>query len=115
MFEHHHRGIGKTLEPLPSATTKRYREGMPRDKLRSKVEDLRSALAEGATLRPEQLDSLEAALSEIDALLDEDRDNEEPESILGRLRDAEQHFEDEHSELTLMIGAVARALSGLGI
>lgn len=89
---------------------------MPRTKLQETVHQLRHEIEAGEPLRPEHRELLSDALSEIEALLAaEDGDEPADASIADRLREASDNFEDTHPNLTLAVGAVADALSKMGI
>ncbi len=61
----------------------------------------------------ERLDQLRAELTDVRAHIE--RERPEPHSLADRLQEATSHFEETHPRLTLAIGAVAEALSRLGI
>ena len=89
---------------------------MPREKLRETVKQLRNEIETEASLGRDQVHDLGEALSEIEAMLDPDVDDSaDHSSILAKLREAEAHFEESHPNLTILVGAVATALSKLGI
>jgi len=88
---------------------------MPREALRKNIHELREQLASGQPLTPEQRRSLDAALDEIEPLIDPESESDEHDTLADRLRELASHFEDTHVDLTLAVGRVADALSRLGI
>lgn len=89
---------------------------MPRTELRETVERLHREIDAGTPLRPEQRELLGEVLGEIATLLEsDDAAPAEGTSIIAKLRDAEARFEQSHPNLTYAVGAVADALSKLGI
>ena len=88
----------------------------PRAHLRSSLDRLRDQLATGEPLEASERQHLEEALGQLALLLDDDAEKtSEHDSLAGQLRDAATRFEESHPDLTLAIGAVAEALSRLGI
>ena len=87
---------------------------MPREALRETVTRLHREIDAGAPLSAEQRERLSSALSEVEAVLAAEGGSGES-SLLARLREAEAEFEQSHPNLTLAVGAVADALSKLGI
>ncbi len=89
---------------------------MPRAKLRETIEQLRHEIDSGASLDAGQMDLLSEALEEVEVLLEsDDAASDDDGPIIAKLRAAEAHFEETHPNLTLAVGAVASALSKLGI
>lgn len=89
---------------------------MPRTELRETVERLHREIDAGTPLGDEQRQLLSEVLAEIEALLASDEaDAPENPSIVAKLREAEGRFEQSHPNLTYAVGAVADALSKLGI
>ena len=89
---------------------------MPRAQLRETIERLRREIDAGESLDAGQMHLLSEALEEIEVLLEsDDAVPVEDSSIVAKLRAAEAHFEESHPNLTLAVGAVAHALSKLGI
>ena len=87
---------------------------MPREKLRDTLKQLKTEIDAGVALGPEQRGVLSDALSEIETLL-ESEDESDSSPLVAKLREAEAHFEESHPNLTIAVGAVADALSKLGI
>jgi hypothetical protein len=88
---------------------------MPRRALNETVRGLRSELASGAPLSAEQRAALDTLLREIEPLLAEDAADDEHGPLVTRLRNASEGFEESHPNLTLAVGAVADALSRMGL
>ena len=78
-----------------------------------RLEQLRAELAASASLSPAERDRLEQLIADVREHVEHER--HEPQSIADRLQDATSQFEETHPRLTLAIGAVAEALSRLGI
>lgn len=85
--------------------------------LDERLEELHAELARSESLTESDRRRLEALLRSIRAHAagDPSDDDDEPESLSEQLRDATEQLEKEHPRLTLAIGAVAEALSRLGI
>ncbi len=81
--------------------------------LSDRLEQLRSELAASASLSAADRRRLEQLIADVGEHIDLER--HEPQSLADRLQDATSHFEQTHPRLTLAIGAVAEALSRLGI
>jgi len=89
---------------------------VPRTELRETVARLRSEIESGGSPDPHQIQLLSEALDEIDGLLEsEDAASSLDSPLIAKLNAAEAHFEETHPKLTLAVGAVAHALSKLGI
>ena len=89
---------------------------MPREHLRKTVQKLRDEVEAGEPLGPEQMDALRDVLGEVEALLNSAAPaDEEHESILERLREAEGRFERTHPNFAAAVRSVTDALSKLGI
>ena len=86
---------------------------MPREQLRVSIEQLRKEIDSDDSLTPDQVEDITEALEEIEAAVDGDGGAED--SVFDKLRAAEDRFEDSHPNPTLAVGAVANALSKLGI
>lgn len=89
----------------------------PRRALNERLEELRTELAQSESLTESDRRRLESLLRSIRAHAagEPSDDDDEPESLSEQLRDATEQLEEEHPRLTLAIGAVADALSRLGI
>jgi hypothetical protein len=87
---------------------------MPERALQSKVKELHEAVAAGKPLSESQREALDRVLDEVETLLAEEGDDD-AESLAERVREAGIQFEESHPNLTAAIGAVADALSRLGI
>lgn len=88
---------------------------MSNDSLQERVKQLHDAVATGNPLSPRQREALDGVLAEVETLLGEDADAPDDESLAERVREAGIQFEESHPTLTAAIGAVADALSRLGI
>ena len=75
---------------------------------------LRSELAMAHTLPTEERERLETLLEEVIRSAEGDGGDEE-DSIAHHLQEAMERFEESHPTLTHAIGAVAEALSRLGV
>ncbi len=88
----------------------------PRRALNDGLERLRAELASNASLSAAERERIEALLRDVIARSEGvDGDDDEPQTLSERLHEAREHFEESHPNLTLAIGAVADALSRLGI
>lgn len=84
------------------------------EELRESLTRLRDELSGGKPLSADQRKQLENVLTDISRLFEGEEEHSH-ESLTQRLRDAADHFEDTHPDLTLAIGAVASVLSRMGI
>ena len=84
-----------------------------RSALLERLEQLRSELAASASLSRPERERLEKLIADVRTHADEHGD--EPHTLADRLQEATAQFEQTHPRLTLAIGAVAEALSRLGI
>jgi hypothetical protein len=87
----------------------------PRRALNQRLDELRTELAESESLSPDERARLEALLRDVRAHAEGDTAGEEPHTLSEQLREATSQFEESHPNLTFAIGAVADALSRLGI
>lgn len=85
---------------------------MNQDELHQKLESLQSALNEADALDEESRILLEEIDGDIHQIL-----NKEPDdvSILDRLKDTVQDFEEEHPQLTITLDKIINMLSRMGI
>ena len=81
--------------------------------LSERLEQLRRELASSASLSAADRQRLEQLIADVRDHLE--REEHEPQTLADRLQDATSHFEESHPRLTLAIGAVAEALSRIGI
>jgi hypothetical protein len=81
--------------------------------LSERLEQLRRELASSASLSAPDRQRLEQLIADVRDHVELER--YEPQSLADRLQDATSHLEQTHPRLTLAIGAVAEALSRLGI
>jgi len=89
---------------------------MSRAKLDETLQRVRAELASGEPLSPERRAALEELLDEVEPLIAEENEpGEEHEALPDRLREATEHFEESHPQLTMAVGAVADALARMGI
>jgi hypothetical protein len=84
-----------------------------RNAVSERLEQLRRELAASASLSAADRERLEQLIADVHEHVD--REEIEPQSLADRLQDATSEFEETHPRLTLAIGAVADALSKLGI
>lgn len=87
---------------------------MSHDALKKKLNQLQEQMADGEPLDAQERATLDDVLVQIEALL-EAEDNDDDDSLAERVREAGLQFEESHPNLTAAIGAVADALSRLGI
>jgi hypothetical protein len=78
-----------------------------------RLDQLRSELAASSSLSAADRERLEQLIADVHEHVD--REEPEPQSLADRLQDATSEFEESHPRLTFAIGAVADALSKLGI
>ena len=87
---------------------------MSHDALKKKLNQLQEQMADGEPLDAQERATLDDVLVQIEAML-EAEDNDDDDSLAERVREAGLQFEESHPNLTAAIGAVADALSRLGI
>lgn len=85
----------------------------PRRALNESLEKLRRELGAAESLPAAERERLESLLREVIRSADSEDDDEG--SLGERLQEATERFEESHPNLTHAIGAVAEALSRLGI
>jgi type VI protein secretion system component VasF len=85
-----------------------------RQQVREKLEALHAALREAGAADPESRELLRTVLADIQRLLDREAEHE-PESLVDRLREAMEEFEESHPTLTEAAGRVIDALAKMGI
>ena len=78
------------------------------------VAHLRERLSAGTPLQDRDREALEAILADVGGLLEGEQEHSH-QSLADRLGEATAHFEEEHMDLTLAVGALAAALSRRGI
>jgi hypothetical protein len=78
-----------------------------------RLDQLRAELAASASLSADERKRLERLIADVSTHVEQERS--EPHSLADRLQEATSQFEETHPRLTLAIGAVAEALSKLGI
>jgi uncharacterized protein DUF4404 len=88
---------------------------MSRRALNQGLDRLRTELAASSSLSAAERKRLETLLGDVRAHVEGEGDEHEPQSLADRLHEAKEQFEESHPNLTLAIGAVADALSRLGI
>jgi hypothetical protein len=81
--------------------------------LLERLEQLQSELSASTPLSRSERERLQKLISDVRAHADVECD--EPQTLVDRLQEATAQFEQTHPRLTLAIGAVAEALSRLGI
>jgi hypothetical protein len=90
---------------------------MPETRLRNRLEELQRTLEEPDAVDAESRQLLGELVDDIQALLaraPEDREDSDP-SLLHRLAELTERFEESHPALTAAVGRVANALANLGI
>ncbi len=89
---------------------------MTREHLKETIKQLHHQLDTGSPLSREQMDALRGALEDIEEMLEAGGGaGEEHESLLARLREAEERFEVSHPNFAAAVRSVTDALSKLGI
>jgi hypothetical protein len=90
---------------------------MERNELRETLGRLHEELARGRPIDPEVRHLLVDVVRDIEATLEPSEEESEHtlDSLVARLREATQHFEESHPSLTSAVGQVADALSRMGI
>jgi hypothetical protein len=89
---------------------------MEKQELRDKLEELHRALRSAEAVGPESRELLEALVADIQRVLERDaREAHEPESLVERLREVVEEFEESHPTLTEAAGRVIDALAKMGI
>jgi len=89
--------------------------------LREILAQLRNQLEDGEPLRPESRALLEESIAEIQSALDEAQGRNTPAphntqpTLLDRISQLAEDFEETHPRLSATMGRVADALSNLGI
>ena len=78
-----------------------------------RLDQLRAELAASTSLSAVERQRLEGLIADVRAHIE--REHHEPHSLADRLQDAMGQFEESHPRLTLALGAVAEALSSIGI
>ena len=90
--------------------------GVREQHLRQMLEQLHTEIQRAETIDDRSRELLRNVLGDIEDLLErKQKQGTEPESIVERLREAVGTFEKTHPTLTSAIGAVADALSRMGI
>jgi hypothetical protein len=84
------------------------------EKLRQTVKELEEELASVEAFDDETRQMLEEAVSEIQTVLQEEGELE-PDSVIERLRSAEQEFQVSHPTLSGIVARMIDALGQLGI
>jgi uncharacterized membrane protein YccC len=88
---------------------------MERERLRQDLEKLRELLAASPSAGEEARQRLEAVIRDIEAILGETEEEPGEESLVERLREATDSFEESHPTLTEVVGRIADVLSRMGI
>jgi len=86
-----------------------------KENLRKQLAALHAALGDGEPVGPEARELLQAAMDDIQRVLDIDEGDEQPEGIVDRLREAVEDFEESHPTLAEAAGRVIDALARMGI
>ena len=90
---------------------------MSSEQLRDSLQRIHEELAQGPSVNPEVRELLVRIMADIDLLLAEGQ-SEPPQtkdSLIHRLRESIQHFEDSHPALVSLVGKVADGLSNIGV
>jgi Domain of unknown function (DUF4404) len=87
----------------------------PRSALDQRLEQLQAELAASTTLSSGERARLQALLGDLRDHASGGESSHSTQSLSERLQDATEQLEDSHPNLTFAIGAVAEALSRLGI
>ena len=88
---------------------------MPRRALNESLERLRNELADADSLPESERRRLEKLLGDVIRAAEGEAEDEEEVSLADRLQEATERFEESHPNVTMAIGAVAEALSRMGI
>jgi len=84
-------------------------------KLGELLEELHNELSNTEAVDEKGRELLRALNSEIQKLLDQSRDRGSDDSLLERMQDTIDHFEDTHPTLTLALSHIMNALNNAGI
>ena len=92
----------------------------PSEKLKAALSTLHAELERLEDASPEEKQLLQSALTDIQSALEVATQEspptaEEHESLLERLTESAQHFEDSHPTLSGMVGSVIDALGRMGV
>jgi len=87
----------------------------PRRALEERLEQLQAQLAASTTLSAPERARLQALLGDLRDHASSDESEHSAQSLADRLHEATEQLEESHPKLTFAIGAVAEALSRLGI
>lgn len=90
---------------------------MKTQKIREAIQELRSELDKTPAIDTNVRDRVKNVLDEIEALTGGESGipSHRHAQFLERLRESARHFEESHLSLTLAVGRVIDALSGIGI
>jgi hypothetical protein len=90
---------------------------MPKAQLSERIREILGELEQIEAVDQDARDRLASVLEDIRAAVAESGEEapDEHASLLERLNEAAQHFEESHPNLTAMVGRVADSLSNLGI
>ncbi|HXD11109.1 MAG TPA: DUF4404 family protein [Anaerolineales bacterium] len=84
-------------------------------KLGELLEELHNELSNTEAVDEKGRELLRALNSDIQKLLDQSRDRGSDDSLLERMQDTIDHFEDTHPTLTLALSHIMNALNNAGI
>jgi uncharacterized coiled-coil DUF342 family protein len=90
---------------------------MKKRQLHKAIEELRTELEKVQEAEDHVRKHIQGLLKAIDELVDKDGEipSHRQQQFLERLKESAQHFEASHLSLTLAVGRVINALSGMGI
>ena len=88
---------------------------MEKDELREQLAQLHVALGNVESLGPEAREQLRVAMDDIQRVLDRAPEDDHPEGLVDRLREAVEDFEESHPTVAEAVGRVIDALARMGI
>ncbi len=88
---------------------------MSQEDLKTLLEKLHAELSNTDSLDADTQTLLGTVVQDIHAVLGDEPQDDSPQGLVNRLKDATDEFEDEHPKLTEAVGQVIEALSRLGI
>ncbi|MEJ2744266.1 MAG: DUF4404 family protein [bacterium] len=90
---------------------------MTKQNLSETIRGLRAELDKAPSIDAEIRERVKKVLDEIEALAGGEGEipSQQHTQFLERLKESTQHFEESHASLTLAVGRVIDALSGIGI
>ena len=88
---------------------------MPDQHLREMLEQLHTELQQAGSVDERSRDLLRDVMADIHKVLEPSSAEAHPESLVSRLREAVDEFEESHPALTEAVGRVVDALAKMGI